>query len=461
LRKSIAVIAVGAVLGLAAPGDSEAGTVTWPTGDRITVKGTNLSVRPGPVDRRQFEVAAPAHARPGLDARAARPVTVSVPEPTARAGFVDAGFSIYPSYQSGPTGMLLVGDEASGVRMGQLGDPAPPEAMVGSVAAQWAKPDGAGDFTDSPYLYAVAETFPGRLPNGFTRAYRTGDFGAVRQQFAASAPGRIAERDVWPFFEPRPGGFSALAVPTTLPGSRVEYHQVGVRWTGELWTDKRLYQGPTAYVPGRTYRDQWNAGPTGPAFGQQSSVASRTGDRIDVGLPLYGDRAGHAGSLAPTDTACTALYRDGQMVDGFARSGRGSFTVPPAPAGYRLEVDDTRSTDELTTRLSAAWTFRSGHADGTEPIRLATVRFRPDTPAGRVCTLPVAVEGQSRTTALTVDISYDDGATWSPAAVRPARTGWTATVRHPAGTGYASLRATATDVTGSTVTETIIRAYRF
>src|SRR4051794_6347518 len=93
MRKSITVIAIGAVLALAAPGDGEAGTVALPTGDRVTVNGTNLSVRPGPgrhgmqfavvrsggrvyvlpgdkltqvrdgaVDRRQFDVTALAHA---------------------------------------------------------------------------------------------------------------------------------------------------------------------------------------------------------------------------------------------------------------------------------------------------------------------------------------------------------------------------------------------------------------
>jgi hypothetical protein len=261
-----------------------------------------------------------------------------------------------------------------------------------------------------------------------------------------------------------------------------------MRWTGELWPGTRddngdfvaqrlLYRQPTAYLPGRLYRDEWNTGPTGPAFAQEGGTAwqwaSRTGDRIDVSLPLYGDRAGHAGRLAPTDTSRTALYRDGELVGESALSGTGSFTVPPDTAGYRLEVADTRSTDDLTTGLSAAWTFRSGHVDGTGPVRLAlpAVRFTPAldannaAPADCVFTLPVSVEGQPgapapRTTSLSVDVSYDDGATWSKATVRRAAAGWTATVRHPAGARFASLRATGTDATGTTVTETIIHAYR-
>ncbi|WP_204008680.1 hypothetical protein [Virgisporangium aurantiacum] len=423
-----------------------------------------------------------------LDARVAGAVTLTVPEPSARAGFVDVGYSFYPTTQTWPAGMYLTGDEEAPVRIGQVGPPAAPGELVGSVAAQWGKPDGTGDFTDSPYLYSVAETFPGRLPGGFTRAYRPGDFATVHQQFAASGPKQSARHLMFPAVSPKPAGTSALSVPTTLPGSRVEYVQAGVRWSEQQWTgvtdasgafrsQKRLYQQPTAYRPGRTYRDQWNAGPTGPAFGQEGEAAwqwaSRQGDRIDVGLPLYGDRAGHAGSFVPTDESRSALYRDGELVGEFPASGGGSFTVPAEPAGYRLEVADTRSTDDLTTRVSAAWTFRSGHTDGTAPVRLPlpAVRFTPAldadnaAPANRGFDLPVAVESQpgapaARIVGLTVEISYDDGATWSAVPVRPASGGWTGTVRHPAGAGFASLRATARDAAGTTVTQTLVRAYR-
>jgi hypothetical protein len=34
-------------------------------------------------------------------------------------------------------------------------------------------------------------------------------------------------------------------------------------------------------------------------------------------------------------------------------------------------------------------------------------------------------------------------------------------VRHPAGSGYVSLRATASDTNGNTVTQTIVHAYRY
>jgi hypothetical protein len=57
-----------------------------------------------------------------------------------------------------------------------------------------------------------------------------------------------------------------------------------------------------------------------------------------------------------------------------------------------------------------------------------------------------------------VEYSFDDGATWQPAPVTRDGDRWK--VNLPGGTGFASLRTTATDTSGNAVTETVIRAYR-
>ena len=61
---------------------------------------------------------------------------------------------------------------------------------------------------------------------------------------------------------------------------------------------------------------------------------------------------------------------------------------------------------------------------------------------------------------LLVEVSYDGGATWSPADVKRLGEEWSAQVKHPPRPGTVSLRATATDRSGNEVMETIINAYR-
>ena len=96
------------------------------------------------------------------------------------------------------------------------------------------------------------------------------------------------------------------------------------------------------------------------------------------------------------------------------------------------------------------------------------VRFTPaldgnnSAPAGRTFTIPVTIQTQNGTQPhrLTVEASYDDGTTWKPATLRKTGDGWNAEVRHPRGTGFVSLRATATDQKANSITQTLIRAYR-
>lgn len=62
---------------------------------------------------------------------------------------------------------------------------------------------------------------------------------------------------------------------------------------------------------------------------------------------------------------------------------------------------------------------------------------------------------------MTVEASFDDGETWQQLTVRRSGEKAVAWVRNPTGTGFVSLRAAATDTSGNTVKQTIIRAYRY
>jgi hypothetical protein len=78
--------------------------------------------------------------------------------------------------------------------------------------------------------------------------------------------------------------------------------------------------------------------------------------------------------------------------------------------------------------------------------------------------VPLTVEHQTgsaagRATAVTAEVSYDDGHTWRPARVRGAGDHRVATLRHPAGPGFVSLRVHASDAGGNAVTTTVVRAY--
>ncbi|MET8118765.1 S8 family serine peptidase [Micromonospora sp. NPDC005291] len=416
-----------------------------------------------------------------VDARRAKPVRTTVPERGATPELIDVS-TVFNADDGSVYGIGLWTDSFTGLTTGQLGKPVSEDRFVSTVSSQWIKPGPA----PSPYLYALAEAIPGRMPTGFVRNYARRDLATVVHRFRGGYPGLEAERLVLAELEYNTGG-SALVLPTAVPGQRVEHYNTrGVKWESEIdfgtrdedgWLNAKavLSSTPTAYRAGRTVREDWNQAPYAPSFPAprwpEQSV-TRIGDTILVGLPMFSDAAGHPGGSL-TDTERTALWRNGKLVGESEYAGYGEFAVPPGVADYRLSTSATRSFTDLSTEVESNWTFRSRHAAGDVPARLPlmAVRFAPplrvdnSAPAGQSFVIPVRVEPQpgapaARVKKLTVDVSYDGGKTWRAAQVRNGGHGWTATVRHPAGPGYASLRATARDAAGNTVTQRIIQAYR-
>ncbi|HTV24923.1 MAG TPA: hypothetical protein VMG12_39795, partial [Polyangiaceae bacterium] len=127
---------------------------------------------------------------------------------------------------------------------------------------------------------------------------------------------------------------------------------------------------------------------------------------------------------------------------------------------------------ELTPHQQVAWTFQSEHVEAGSPRRipLLVVRFAPELDArGRAPSdthfcLPLSVDQYDREAAPevstpSVEVSYDDGATWARARVEPDGTGWNAFLDHPKRAEYVSLRASAHDAAGNAVEQTLYRAY--
>ena len=417
-----------------------------------------------------------------VDARAARPVRMTVPDRSATPVLVDlsANFMI-DEFSSALFG--LGSDSFTGIHSGQLGRPVAADRFLATLASQWADLEAAS----SSYFYALAESFPGRMPTGLDRRYQSRDLAAVTHTFREGYPGTLAERAVFPVFEPDVGGW-AILLPTAVPGQRVEYYNTsGVRWASELrfgtpdeempWLDlvAALSSDPTAYRAGRKYQEIWNEAPYGPSFPAPrwpGQGLTRQGDVIILDVPLHSDAYGHAGgSIA--DTGRTALYRNGRLVGETSDYGWALFEVPAGRAAYRLETSAKRSFTDLSTEVASTWTFRSRHVQGDDFVRLpaSAIRFAPKldarqtAPTGRTFHIPVRVESQpgapvARVASLTVEVSYDGGKTWRSARVQKTGGEWKATVEHPRTAGHVSLRASARDTDGNTVTHRIIQAYR-
>jgi subtilisin family serine protease len=333
-----------------------------------------------------------------------------------------------------------------------------------------ARPDAAGGFAGSPYVYHVSWSEPDRIPVP-VRRIADGDLAAVPTTIAEAGtpPGKSIMFDNAVAYRP-PAQLTAFYT----PGPRAE----NIFQTGGLF-DFFLDQTQTAsttYARGRNAPGRWNGAVFGPALPAGEAVAVRAGNQLRFSVPMFSDSGtGHIGQ-SEVDGFGNVLTRDGRPVpvadfSQFAPAG-GAIDVPADAGTYRYATTASRSISALSTRLDVAWTFRSAPAADTaaHPLPLLVLRADPvlddrnRAPRGGF-DLPLVVQrqpgaaGYGDLDTVTAAVSYDDGATWSAAPVTGTGPGRTAHLVHPAQGAFVSLRLTATDTAGNAVEETVIRAY--
>ncbi|MFS8099708.1 S8 family serine peptidase [Lentzea alba] len=229
-----------------------------------------------------------------------------------------------------------------------------------------------------------------------------------------------------------------------FPGKHTTYyHSSGdVEWWSGQVLDGAVVQAQTwrPYANSQSYEEKWSHGALGPAV--TSTRHDRRGNVITVDLALLTDSTpGHYGAA---EEGRTELRRNGKLVDGTQYADGGTFQVPPEKARYRLEA--------TTKTVQTAWEFDSAHSTGALP--LTAVRFEDRSGTNipfRLDKTPTA----GRTKKLTVDVSYDDGATWQPASyVLLGDRGLLLKVK----SGPVSLKTRVMDVYGNSGEQTLIRA---
>ncbi|MEJ3742981.1 S8 family serine peptidase [Actinomycetes bacterium KLBMP 9797] len=399
-----------------------------------------------------------------LDARQAKPVGFTVDRPEATAG--EAGLLFERKAVWGDTGMGIGLGSFDGVSVWPTETSAPGAEYTFTMAAGMAKPDGAGAYKNSPYLYHLQWSRQGGVPAELTRRVRDRELAKVNTRIAAVTPGQRVAKD--------------FIVEFAAPAKLTEYFTPGVPFFSTLaypsgdFYDGVISSAPVTYRLGKPVTERWNVGPFGPAFPEdpayEGSFGFREGNLLGFDLEMFGDQARNHSGWYVADTARVTLYRNGERI-GEDPSTFATFNVPADGATFRVEAAITRPSLGLSTEVTGAWTFRSAEvADGWKALPLMAMRFAPAldelnrAPAGRPFAVPVYVQRQvggefGTLKSVTVQASYDDGKTWRKVPLAGSGVDRVALLQHPSGAGYVSLKAAAADSAGNTVEQTIIRAY--
>ncbi|MFB7221372.1 hypothetical protein [Streptomyces sp. NPDC056227] len=181
---------------------------------------------------------------------------------------------------------------------------------------------------------------------------------------------------------------------------------------------------------------------------------------------------GHYGQFAnDADESMMRVHQDGQLLKETNYPSLRGLPVGATPATYRITLDTSRPARfPLSTRTSTAWTFKSARpTSAKENLALLWPQYGLDldtentTQGGSTYDFYLAFALQTGATldvdGVEVEVSTDDGATWSTATVKAKSEGhYKVSLTNPS-SGYVSLRVKAQDTGGSKVEQTLIKTY--
>ncbi|MGV9308872.1 S8 family serine peptidase [Nonomuraea sp. NPDC003727] len=406
-----------------------------------------------------------------VDARQGRPMRVTIDDPTAATGpalEISIGHGPWTT-QSGVHGW----DPNTEVYVVPTRQP----GLTARFRTVWR----SKDVSPSPYVYDLVDQRTGGFPDDLSYHARKNDLAKVTATYRASGVAAKGRPATGPRFRGQPGMVTPVTGAIDLPGTITHYRTPGLVWDSMLDVGTAVVADAGRLMGRGQTSEVWNAAVTGPSF--PAPGGSRTGDQLTFsGAGLFADGgAGRTGSDSAA-TGSATLTKDGQVIARtdltgcvfyLSESCRLHAGLPAGQATYTLTASARRQVpySTLSTGVDATWTFPSSTATTEQPLPLMAVRY---TPAGlddhnrarpaSLTRLPLSVErnpgaAKAEVTSVRLEMSTDDGTTWRRIPVVRTGSGWTAAVPNPGTAGFVSLRASAHDSAGASVTQTITRAY--
>ncbi|MFG3441914.1 S8 family serine peptidase [Nonomuraea sp. NPDC047897] len=403
-----------------------------------------------------------------LDTRQARQIRFAVDEPTAARERVMSVMLANGSWSAGSISFNVPDEQHYVFPVRQPG-------LRYMAKTTWHKKDAK----PSPYRYDLVDHRTDGIPEDPSHTARTSEL--VKVEATYRAPGAPGEATAWagPRF-PGTSWMDAWTFPSPeldLPATMTHYRTPGFAWTTEVQAGGHTVLGSSEVLRRRPVKEVWNAAVTGPAFG--TPAGGRDGDTLRFTADrLFTD--GRA-ALAGTDTTATgtvSLARGDEVLAtkdltacGFGEPEKCLLRtrLPAEAATYTLTASAQRQAT-LSTKVESVWTFRSQRAAEPRPLPLTAVRYAPEglddhnrAKPGATTRIPIRVQrnpgaAEAKVRSLTLEASFDDGASWNRVRLTRSHHGWTAQLTNPAA-GFVSLRATAVDGAGDRVTQTVTRAY--
>ncbi|MFE5374725.1 S8 family serine peptidase [Streptomyces mirabilis] len=320
------------------------------------------------------------------------------------------------------------------------------------------------------YLYDVVHHWSGAVPADPTWREEPGTLARVDVSFRNYRQGKAYELR-YDLAANWAGAWKP--VPAPAQGERTDWLTGGVDWedlAGIIHETSQQSLDVFHYPAGTTHKESWFGPIERPRMAAFIQPTRYDDNSMFVRAPGWGDSgAGHIGDThANFDVRdWMGLYQgDHQLAKGGDEwlSAQG---LAPERLPYRLVVDNDHGTwaNPYSTHTLTEWNFTSAASDTTLPLIQLDYGVDTDETGRAVRNAPLTVTASQLpgTTAAigkpSLEVSYDDGATWQPSQLNQQGADWQTTLQAPASADFASLRVTARDSDGNSVSQTLTRAF--
>ncbi len=338
------------------------------------------------------------------------------------------------------------------------------------------------------YIYDLAGAWQDRVPAGAVLDGVSRHLASYVEDYSSLGGTSAQGHHVWDMrigWIPWSGSAAyGLIRPVAVPSTVTHYESPVAHWERlvEVQTSDGADEGTLdapqrAVSAGQTIHDRWFGGPitarVSPLTADQGWQGSpyRQGDYLWLALPSFVDSAGHTGFPFYLGEFDGKLYVDGQLTVEGDDPFWMQYFADPGKHDYELVYSTDRSSGfwQGSTKTQTDWRFSSQQpagdhevlpliqADWNLPLSSKnTARPGPLSFGVRFRFPPEADPRPIRRAR--VDISWNGGSTWTRADARCKNATCSVRVRNPQ-SGSASLRVTAVDAAGHSLTQTIVDAY--
>ncbi|MDQ0364234.1 subtilisin family serine protease [Catenuloplanes indicus] len=340
------------------------------------------------------------------------------------------------------------------------------------------------DVTSHPvpeYAYDLVTDYVGAVPADLTYRATSGNLARVDMSFDNWRPGRAIEQRS----EIDSLGLAMFLDYAEAParGDRTDWVTAGRKWISNVVIpgEQAQHTAPTAYRAGSVNRQRWFGPVQRPRLVDEPdglNIFRQEGGWFFANIPGWGDsgaaHAGHTGENPGADNRLS-LYQGDKLVSTTDRYDPLLVAGPlPAPAlPYRLVSENNRDAwaGPYSTSTRTEWSFTSGDVQPGTVVSPPLIQLDYDVDTDRdgrarrtfdltiaTSTLATATDpGTVRT--VTLDVSYDDGATWHRVTLRRQPNGWSTRIAAPRTARFVTVRTSARDTRGNTVEQLITRAF--